>query len=304
MKRTTLILASFTLALTAFAAGFQFRESDSSSVDIRQNSEGQVVETTRTTSYELVRQFESDSLVTTLIKKVVETTAIEGLDGSDGKLTLTARRTQAKPYDKLIFTLQESAHDAAYMGEGLLLTWLHGCCDSATTYRAYNLNTGKLVITYDDHTGESAGSYTTPFLVEVPNTNGLRRFVGILNSSATRDFKPAERDGRQKTATLHYAGPNGAIEAYDIYLKVPQNYGANAVARIVDLSGKGEVYGNRITLWGSDGVTDPAKALNGFGIEITLWAEKETKITLPFGGDRVNLEGITLPEEVRVEKAR
>jgi hypothetical protein len=294
---TMLILAS-----TAFAAKIVYQDQERSSIQVRELVDGRSSESIRTASFEVARDYGAETLAPVLLKKITEIETVEGLEGSSGRLWLTARGSSHSPHDKVLYQLQEAAHDAAFAEDGLLVTWLHGCCDAATAYRAFHLQSGKQLFSYDDRSGQWVGRFTPPFVLEVPNTP-LRRFIGLLTESATRDFQPGALGEHEKVATLFYSGLDGLKESIDLYAKVPEFYGMNTSARLLDLAGGNEIRENRLTLWSSDGILEPAQAFRGFGVEITFSAAEEVKVTIPFSGDSASLDGLSLPESIRIQRS-
>ena len=286
-------------------ASVDYGDSGGSSVSVGKDSNGRTVYTIITTEFNVAQYWGVDHMNSILFKKVKKDVQTVGLEGSVGHLKVVARGTVKKTFDKILYSITEDAHDGAYTDDLLYLTWQYGCCDSATTYHAFNALTGKLLLAYDEHTGVTSGNFTNPFVIEVPNTN-LRRLIGVLTNSATRDFKPGAVGQMMKLATLTYTDLNGISEKFDVFGQVPANWGMSTEASLVDLSGtaKNTVYQNKMTLWASNEIADPNLALQGFGIHLKFTADQSTEIDVPIVKDRVALELALLPAGFKILKAQ
>ncbi|HRO67648.1 MAG TPA: hypothetical protein PL182_08805, partial [Pseudobdellovibrionaceae bacterium] len=105
----------------------------------------------------------------------------------------------------------------------------------------------------------------------------------------------ADRNGRTKFATITYASLDGAIQTVDVYGTLPEGWGVSTSSELVDLAGENEGYANRMTLWSSDGVTDPVQAFVGFGIKLTFSAEDSQEVSIPVKNDRLDVSAATTP---------
>jgi hypothetical protein len=154
-------------------------------------------------------------------------------------------------------------------------------------------------------TGETEGSQTQPFAVEVPNSKPeLKRFLGILTESATRDFNPGKSaDGLTKLATISFASLGGQTRKYDLFGPEPSGSAVQVSAKLFDSSetpGKNEIRFNHLILWTSDGISDPVKALQGFSLKIMLDGETSAETLIPFAADQLDLTRATLPAGFRL----
>lgn len=302
------LTAACVFALTGFAAisahATDYNDSAKSSVTVSKNNRGQTIYTVQNVAYEIAHTYTNGDASPILFKKITREISTEGVDGSSSQLAVEARASSHGTFDKVLYRITENAHDAAFIDDGLYLTWQYGCCDSTTSFHAFNAVTGKLLLAYDDRTGSAEGNHVPPFIVDVPNSKpSLMRYLGILTDTATRDFKPGQTpDHLTKVAVLSYASPEGLIQRYAIYSRVPQNYAMATSADIVDNTGvgKNEVRGNRLTLWTSDGLSDAKQALRGFGVKLTFEAETKTEMTIVISDDRIDLASTRVPEGFRL----
>lgn len=297
MKTVLHLIVSLALApLTAAQAQSVYQDQGRSSVSIKKNADGQSEITTTNVSFEVARLYSSETPETYLLKKTVTEKTVENAEGSQARLVVEARTSGRGDFDRLAWKLNEEAHDGSFDGQDLYVTWLNGCCASASAYRAYHIRTGQLISTYDGNQGNPEGALMTPFTVEVPNVSPeLKRFIGVLSSDAARDFESAERNGQTKLATLTYASLDGILQTVDVYGTLPEGWGVSTSSELVDFSGRSEGYANRMTLWSSDGVSDPVQAFAGFGVKLTFSAEDSQEVSIPVKNDRLNLEAATVP---------
>jgi hypothetical protein len=303
LKTISVGISALTL-LVGLAAHADYNESGTSSVNVTKDSSGHLVIVISTTDFNVDLLYEDVTPTPILLKKISQQTSKESQDGVAGKLSVIARGTKKTTFDTILWQIQEDANDGSPVEDSLYLTWQFGCCDSATSYRALNVKTGKLLLSYDDHSGKPEGANTMPFVVEVPNSKPtVKRFLGILTESATRDFIAGKTaDGLNKLATISYASIDGTLKKYDLFGQEPSGTSVQVEAEIIDSSGTGknEIRANHLTLWTSDGVSDPQKALQGFAIKISVFGTSKVEAQLPFAADKLDLTRATLPAGFRI----
>lgn len=274
-------------ASPAFAA--DYTASGTSAVSISRDSQGDEKRTVITTSFEVADRYSGDKRQGVLLKKTTKITSATNMEGLTGQLSVEARVDQAKVYDKVAWTLNENADDAKLYEDDLYITSLQGCCDSRSGYRAYNVATGKLVMTYDESTIRA--TTIAPLTVEVPNTS-LVRFLGVTTSGATRDFVERKIGSLARVATVSWASKNGTIQKAHIYT-AGDSYGFETSLVVTAGKNKNEINDNRLMLWTADGKTEAAKAFEGFSLQ--LKDQDEKVILIPVNGDRLNLGQATVP---------
>lgn len=280
-------------SLSASVPPGSYSDQGRSTAELR-TEDGQQVFVTTHVSFGLAQVWATSEPLVLLLKKTqTEKTFLEA-EGSTAKLQVEARESRARPFDQVAWTLNENAHGGSFDGTDLYLTWQNGCCGASTAYRAYQIETGRLLLSYDDRQGKPEGAHTTPFVIEIPNT-ALRRYLGVLTSDAGRDFQPGKVKGAEKFATITYSSSSGPLQIVDVYGPLPEGWGMSTESQLVDLTGTAEGQSNRLTLWESDSVTDPVQAFQGLALEMTFSAERTHQFRIPLKNDRLDLQGARLP---------
>lgn len=291
MKLVYSLLAALAISTPTFA----YQDTGSSSVQVTQNDDGTTTVTTTNLNYDIGYLWGEEELETLVLKKSVSEIRLIESDGSQAQLSVEAR--SLKNPKEILWSINEDAHDGLATSDDLYLTWLSGCCDVADGYRAYNLKTGKLIVTYDSNMGTSEGYRTAPFIIDVPNARPqLKRIVGITSSDASRDFDSAQMsDGKSKLASITYADYDGALQTVEVYGLIPEGWGVGTTSEIVDLVGSNEIRNNTMTLWSSDGKSNATEALEGFAFKLTFSTESAAEVIIPVKGDRLDVKSATVP---------
>jgi hypothetical protein len=134
-----------------------------------------------------------------------------------------------------------------------------GCCGASDTDTYFSLWNGKRLF-----------SSTGPILsLEVPNSGGLLRFVGLLDNAASMSFKQESGGAEDALAVLYFASDREPGETLVLHGRKGDAY-HYADLRFV-LRGKAQA-GSQLDLWSANKSKDP-KSITGFSIRGKLECE-------------------------------
>lgn len=228
------------------------------------------------------------------------------VDGITGKLKMDVRSG-----DNLQIPLWNKSEDATsidYDHEfGLVTTGLSQCCGAATGYRAYDVKTGYLILSFNSFS-VGGGAVQHPFVLDVPNSEMPQRYIGVVSGDSTRDqdfVTPAP--GMVKTALVKMGIVGKFYQRLQLDMKVAEGYAPSILSVTMEKnssipdSGKIEINNDVATLWNIDGGTDP-NAIQGVQIKIVVNGGEGDKIVIiPVVNDRLNLDQATVPEGVSLK---
>ncbi len=305
MNRLSLIgVLMFGMLVYASAIIFE-KKGESYIQQVRENG-GQLSTTIRTQDFQVLEfytnQIEPETQLLDIVKDVKR---IDGMEGLNAKLKLSLFSSKQEKFDTLLWQIKEDANDWAYLSDTrLLITKLSGCCGAWEGARAYNITTGKLIMSYTPII-EEVGSEFSPFVIEIPNTEILR-FVGLLSADSSRDFPPEliEKDsqGFQGVAILKYTDKNSILQKFLIKVKVPEGFSANlgSAQWIVPENSRNEAQGGKVTLWDIDGQTEFSK-IGGISLEIRVFSGSSDRvIKIPITSDKLDVTKAVKSDDVLV----
>jgi hypothetical protein len=305
MKKILSIAFSITLfSMIAWAAPLLFEKKGESFIHQIKNSDGLIETTIHTQDYTLLDNYSGEgNYESRLLDIKKDITTYENAEGVKGHLQLNLFKTVNKKFDTAVWQINEDATSWTEIYEPqLIVTELGGCCGAQNGARAFNTQTGKLLLSYTPLI-QSVGSESSPFVLEVPNTP-LRRLVGVLSLDSTRDFPPElqARDsaGYQTVAVVKYANLSGILQKFAVKIKTSANFlpSLGNVNWLNQMPSKNEVRGGHLTLWDQDGQIN-AQYIGGFSFEIEIYGENgEVTLSVPVSNDRFNLSKAELPEGV------
>lgn len=227
-------------------------------------------------------------------------------EGTGGQVSWSVRK--GPKLEKVLWGKTEQATDLFVHEEfPVLVTALAGCCAEMTGYRLYDLETGKLIMSFNDFAWEE--KVTQPFSLEIPNSDLRPRFIGLISQDSTRDRDfVAPAPGKQAALLIKYA-----VETQKQRLQIDMEIAAGSGISVLDVSwepdttvpdsDKIEFRGNKITLWNIDGVKDPAQ-ISGVILKITIDAGMgEKTVKIPVKGDKFDLSAAEIPDGVSINAA-
>jgi hypothetical protein len=120
-----------------------------------------------------------------------------------------------------------------------------------------------------------------------------------LHAAYSATDEPAFGGRKETVGLLTYAAPDRPLARYRLVAKDEQSvdgFMGEAEVKLV-AAGKPEE-SDALTLWSSDGKSDPA-AISGFAIVLHL--SEGNIVTIPVAGDKLDLAQATLPTGLKIE---
>lgn len=228
------------------------------------------------------------------------------VDGINGKLKMDVRTG-----DNLQIPLWNKAEDATSINYdhefGLVTTGLSQCCGANTGYRAYDVKTGYMILSFNSFSTEK-GVVQHPFVIDVPNSQMPQRYIGVIGSDSTRDqdfVTPAP--GMVNTALVKMGIVGKFYQRLQVDMKVADGFAPSIMSVTMEKnpgvpdSSKIEINDDVATLWNIDGGTDP-NAIEGVQMKIVVnGGEGDKTVIVPVTKDRLNLDQATVPEGVSLK---
>jgi hypothetical protein len=139
-----------------------------------------------------------------------------------------------------------------------------GCCGASDTDTYFSLWNGKRLF-----------ASTGPILsLEVPNSGGVLRFVGLLDNAASMSFKQESGGAEDAIAVLYFASDREPGETLVLHGHKGEAYHYADLQFVL----RGKVHTNRqLDLWSADKSKDP-KSITGFSIRGKLECECDRPI--------------------------
>lgn len=303
-KKTALFFAIPALtAVTTFAATqFFYKIQGTAELSIFKNEHGQSSIKTRTPKYQVAYKFDETvgQVPVAVIDQVVNQSYSLFAEGIDGDVSIHVwGGAQLK---SLVWEKQEKA-TASSFEESLsgVVTTLAGCCDGHDTHRVYDLDSGKLLISYSE-----PGSGILPFVIEVPNSQLAPRMIGVITLNATRDTDfIAPKQGLTAAALVKYASRDGGYQKIQVDVASRPNYGVNTESELVVFGVNGdtkpEIRDGKATLWNADGARNPSQ-ITGVAIKLTVNAgDMDMVVWIPVVNDRLDISKAVIPANVALQ---
>jgi hypothetical protein len=235
-------------------------------------------------------------------------TFAEGINGS-----VTWKVRTGDQLKSVLWTMTETATEISYVDDiRSVVTRLGGCCSAMDTLRAYDLVTGKLLISYNDLNSVSPGAApyarNRPFMIEVPNSKLAPRMIGVITSDSTRDTDfEAPTPGYTAVALIKYNSLDGGYQKLQVETQMAENYGASVSAQLVlqgEALNRGELRDGKVTLWHRDGAKDK-NLIDGVALELEVNNGTADLIgVVPVLKDGFSLPAATLPNGLIVRRLR
>lgn len=297
----------FITALTVLAEGARsllYQTTAESNFKLSQSSQAGLVATKTTHAYDIYRSF-AEGIGETLYlisssKKIDQDLNSEGASGYISWTVRTGPRMEHKIWSKAESATVLNIHGyLPYMTTGL-----SGCCAELTGYRLYNIETGKMLMSFNDFKNKEV--VTQPYSLEVPNSSLAHRFIGVISQDSTRDrdFTQAS-SGKASVALVKYAS-----DVLKQKLQVEMAVAAGHAASILEVSlekdpmspasASIELIDGNATLWNIDGEENP-HLISGVLLQIIVDGGLGSKvIKIPVKNDQFDLNSAEIPNEVLV----
>lgn len=302
-----LFLLIFFLGATVFALATQllYQSSGVSRFKLqRSTSDGSRTVVHTSQDYDLYRQFSEeggDQLF--LLSSSKTTTQYLDAEGITGSTSWTVRK--GSRLEQLLWSRTEPVTELNLHGTyPVVVSGQGGCCGELTGYRLFNLETGRLLMSFNDFSYHER--VIQPFSLEVPNSDLSIRYIGDLSQDSTRDRDfVAPVAGMQATMLLKYAGTS-LWQKIQIDMSVASGYAPSVIEFKIEkdpaIAGSDvvEIRDNKIQLWNIDGAENPNQ-IQGVLLKIVLNAGLGDKIIkIPVRSDRLSLGSAVIPAGVAI----
>lgn len=304
LKSRYILLLTFSFALTAGAVATQvlYQRSGVSRFKLLQASDGTRTAVKTLQDYVLFRKY-SETLGDELFLVSSQKTVNQFLDaeGATGSVSWSVRK--GPRLKTSLWSRTESATEFNVHGvQPVLVSGLGGCCGEMTGYRLFNLETGRLLMSFNDFSSQER--VVQPFSLEVPNSDLSIRYIGGITQDSTRDRDfIAPVSGKSATLLIKYARKT-LVQKIQVDMSVATGYAPSVLVfkmekdPAVPGSGSIEIRDNQIQLWNIDGTTDPSQ-IRGVVLKIVLDAGLGSKtIRIPVQNDQLNLGSASIPSGV------
>ncbi|MNK08029.1 hypothetical protein D3C87_259520 [compost metagenome] len=293
------------LAAVAALAAAEIIYETSGTARFKLSKEGGVRKTTTTSQeYLLYRAFGDDGGDQLYLTSAQRTRSYfldaEGVEGA----TSWTVRTGPK-LNKVLWSKTENSTTLELNENlGALVSGLEGCCASVTGYRLYEIETGKLLMSFNDYSFDRSSAQ--PFSLEVPNSPLKYRFIGILGADSTRDIDfVTPVAGHESVALVKYGNPY-LRQKLQVDMKMAPGYGPSILEVSIEKdpgvpnSDKIEIDGRQAKLWNIDG-SGNANDVAGVVLKFSVNAGYGTQeVIIPIRQDRLALDKATIPEGIQI----
>lgn len=226
-------------------------------------------------------------------------------EGSSGSISWSVRK--GPHLGTVLWGRTESATELnVHEMKSVVVSGLGGCCAEMTGYRLFDLDNGRLLMSFNNFS-EDNGKVVQPFSLEVPNSPLRARYIGVLSGDSTRDrdfVDPTE--GKQPVLLVKYSVEN-LKQKIQLDMAVADGYAPSVLSVSLEKdpsvvnSDKVEIRDLQATLWNIDGAT-LGKAITGVLLRIVVSAGNGEKlIQIPVKNDEFDLSAAQVPEGVSLQ---
>lgn len=297
----------FLLSATVFAFATQllYQSSGVSRFKLyRSTPEGSRTAVHTSQNYDLYRHFSEeggDQLF--LLSSSKTTTQYLDAEGMTGTTSWTVRT--GTRLERVLWSRTEPVTELNLHGTyPLVVSGKGGCCGELTGYRLFHIETGRLLMSFNDFSYNER--VIQPFSLETPNSNLSIRYIGGLSQDSTRDrdfVTPVA--GMQATLLLKYAD-TFLRQKIQIDMNVASGYAPSVLEFKIEKdpsvpgSDEIEIRDDQVQLWNIDGVED-SNQIRGVLLKVVLNAGFGDRIVkIPVRNDRLHLGSAVIPAGVSI----
>lgn len=298
------LLSSSAVAGFALATSLLYQSSGVSRFKLLQATDGSRTAVRTSQGYDLYRKFSEvggDELFLVSSNKTVN--QFLDAEGVTGTVSWTVRK--GPRLEKVLWSKTESVTEFNVHGsQPVLVSGLGGCCGEMTGYRLFNLETGRLLLSFNDFSWRE--KVVQPFSLEVPNSDLSIRYIGAISLDSTRDrdfVTPVA--GKQATLLIKYANES-LKQKVQIDMEVANTYAPSVLEFKLEKdpgapgSGSIEIRDDQVQLWNIDGASDPNQ-ISGVRLKVVVDAGLGSKtLWIPVKGDKLDLGLAVIPSGISV----
>lgn len=301
-KSFPVISILFSVVVMAAAGEILYESSGISSFQLKQTEEGHRVILRTSQDYATYTRYSEaggDELF--LVSSAKSSQLYLDAEGMSGSISWSVRK--GPRLEQVLWGKTEPVTELNVHGiQPVLVTGQGGCCAELTGYRLFNIETGRLLMSFNDFNYRYR--VTQPFSLEIPNSDLAIRYIGAISQDSTRDrdfVAPAE--GKEAALLLKYA--NEVLrQKIQVDMQVANGYGVSVLEMKLEAdpaapgSDTIEFREDQATLWNIDGTENPAQ-ISGVQLKIVLDAGLGTKvIKIPVKNDRLDMGSAQIPSGV------
>lgn len=303
-KALTFFIVLAAIAALAGASQLLYESSGVSSFKLTQNPDGARIATKTSQDYEMYRKYTQQGgeelFLVSSAKTVQEFLDAEGIAGS---ISWSVRK--GPRLEQVLWGKSEQATELNVHGsQPVIVSGLGGCCAELTGYRLFDIESGRLLMSFNDFAWRQ--KVVQPFSLEVPNSDLRFRYIGLLSQDSTRDRDFVDPEaGKSAVVLIKYANES-LKQKIQVDIEVADGF-APSVLEVklekdpaVPGSDKIEIQDDQVRLWNIDGATSPT-AITGILLKIVIDGGKGQKtLKIPVKNDQFDLASAQVPEGVAV----
>ncbi|MGZ3772342.1 MAG: hypothetical protein ACXVCY_00615 [Pseudobdellovibrionaceae bacterium] len=305
-KAITLLIVLSVIAALAVTSELLYESSGASSFKLYKTPDGLQYYTKSSQDYEIHRSYAEQKAgeVLFLISSQKNQQIYLNTEGQSGSISWNVRK--GPKLENILWSRAESATELnVHNSQSVLVSGLGGCCAELTGYRLFDLETGRILMSFNDFSYKS--NVTQPFSLEVPNSPLKARYIGALSQDSTRDRDFVEpQTGKSAVLLIKYA-TDTLKQKIQIDMEVDDGYAASVLDMKLEKdpktpnSDKIEIQDDHITLWNIDGVTSPTQ-ITGVILKVILNGGNGDKtIKIPVKNDQFDLSSAEVPLGVAIQ---
>lgn len=300
----SLLVLSFSAAVGAGAVATQvlYQTSGTSSFKLVKTSDGRRIATKKSQDYVLHRKYSKilgeEQFLVSSSKIVNQFLDAEGVSGTVSWGVRKGNKLEQALWQRTESATELNVHDS----QPVVVSGLGGCCAEMTGYRLFNIETGRLLMSFNDFS--SREKVVQPFSLQVPNSDLSTRYIGGLSVDSTRDrdfVTPVS--GKEAALIVKYAR-SSLVQKIQVDMNVAPGYGVSVIEfkleqdPAVPGSESIEIQGNQVQLWNIDGSTDSSQ-IRGVVLKVVLDAGLGSKtVRIPVQKDQLSLGAAEIPSGV------
>ncbi len=294
------------IAISAMAANQIFYKTQATSeLTLFKNEQGLFSVQTKSPKFQVATRYtESGTRPFAVIESTISNSFSYFAEGIQGQVSIKVHGGDL--LKNTLWSKTEDATDSHYEEEiDSVVTTLAGCCGAIDSHRAYDLESGKLLISYQS-TNESSWTNRLPLILDIPNSKLAKRLIGVITMDSTRDTDfVSPLAGMKAAALIKYRSKGSGFQKVQIDTLVAPNFGVSTVVKLVTFGQQEkmpEIRDGKATLWNADGATK-ASDVGGVALEITIDAGLgEKTMILPIIEDKLDVSSTMAPQGLAIRK--
>jgi|GEM_PF-1431453 len=304
--RTSKVLTVFIVlsVIAAMAAGTQvlYESSGTSSFKLFENEQGSRGITQKFQNYDIYRKYTQQGgeelFLVNSAKTIQYMLDAEGIFGNISWSVRKGPRLETRLWGKTEDVTELNVNGS----QPVLVTGKGGCCAEMTGYRLYNIETGRLLMSFNDYGFHD--KVVQPFSLEIPNSTLPFRYIGVLSQDSTRDRDFATPEAGKAAALLVKYAREYQKQQIQLDMELASGFAVSVLEVKIERdptvtdSDKIEIQDDQVRLWNIDGSTSPSD-ISGVLLKIVMDGGFGPKtIKIPVRSDGFDLKSAEIPPGV------